>query len=208
MKTQKIDIFESVWQRLPGVHPTIESDSLVCIPPWSQAPRCASYHSQALRSQGSAVHITLRSQNAHSGVKIKILVSHWLLLKGQSGQILLRVNTSIIEEKIWRKIVWFAKLNTFDSPVWCTLRSQNFWTLWWNISLKLKPNSKIYQGPRWVWIMKKYGGQKSWDTLPLKQKTDMDQRKIPDQSKSGFKTLDLIMGLCRKYINPLVPNVD
>ena len=101
MKTQKIDIFESVWQRLPGVHPTIESDSLVCIPPWSQAPRCASYHSQALRSQGSAVHITLRSQNAHSGVKIKILVSHWLLLKGQSGQILLRVNTSIIEEKLF-----------------------------------------------------------------------------------------------------------
>ena len=39
-----------------------------------------------------------------------------------------------------------------------------------NISAKSKPNLKIltpvYQGPRWVQIMNKYGGQKSRDTLP------------------------------------------
>ena len=43
--------------------------------------------------------------------------------------------------------------------MWCTLRSRIFRNLWLNISTKLKPNSKIlkpvYQGPRWVRIMKK-----------------------------------------------------
>ena len=37
---------------------------------------------------------------AHRGVKIEIFVSLWLLLKGQSGEILLEVNTSIMIEKI------------------------------------------------------------------------------------------------------------
>ena len=37
-----------------------------------------------------------------------------------------------------------------------------------NISAKTKPNSKVfYQGPRWFRIMKKTGGRKSRDTLPL-----------------------------------------
>ena len=44
--------------------------------------------------------ITPRSQTAHRGVKIEIFVSlWWLLLKGQTGEILLGVNTSIIKEK-------------------------------------------------------------------------------------------------------------
>ena len=37
---------------------------------------------------------------AHRGVKIEICVSLWLLLKGQAGEILLEVNTSIMIEKI------------------------------------------------------------------------------------------------------------
>ena len=37
---------------------------------------------------------------AHRVVKIEICVSLWLLLKGQSGEILLEVNTSIMIEKI------------------------------------------------------------------------------------------------------------
>ena len=37
--------------------------------------------------------ITPRSQTAHHRVKIETFVFHWLLLKGQSGEILLGVNT-------------------------------------------------------------------------------------------------------------------
>ena len=44
----------------------------------------------------SAVWITLRSQNAHHGVKIEIFTSLWVPLKGQSGEILLGVNNSIM----------------------------------------------------------------------------------------------------------------
>ena len=40
-----------------------------------------------------------QSQTAHCGVKNEIFVSLWLLLKGQSGEILLGVNTSINKEK-------------------------------------------------------------------------------------------------------------
>ena len=57
---------------LCDVHPTTKSSYKVCIPPRSQAPWCASYPSQA----------------AHSGVKIEIIMSLWLLLKGQSREIL------------------------------------------------------------------------------------------------------------------------
>ena len=57
----------------------------MCIPPWSQAPWCASHRGVKLRG----VHHT-QSQTAHPGVKIEILVSLWLLLK---GEILLGVTT-------------------------------------------------------------------------------------------------------------------
>ena len=97
--------------KLPGVHPTVESSSAVCMTPGSQvikisqkAPRCAfhcgvklcSVHPSAESS--SSVCITRRSQMAHRGVKIEIFVSLWLLLKGQSREILLGVNTSIIDD--------------------------------------------------------------------------------------------------------------
>ena len=80
------------------MHPTAESDAAVCIIPRSQAPRCASHCGVKLRGvhhtaeSSSAMCITPRSQNAHLGVKIKIFGSLWMLLKGQSGEILLGVN--------------------------------------------------------------------------------------------------------------------
>ena len=62
-----------VQSQAPGVHHTVESSS--------------------------AVWTTLRSQTAHSGVRIKIFESLWLLLKGQSGEIILGVNIIITKEK-------------------------------------------------------------------------------------------------------------
>ena len=78
-KTQKTDIFRiSLTLRcashrrggLCGVLLTVESSSSVCI--------------------------KQRSQNAHCGVKIKIFTSLWVPLKGQSEEILLGVNNSIM----------------------------------------------------------------------------------------------------------------
>ena len=79
----------------------------------SLIPRCA-YHR---RVKLCRVHPTAESssvvwsQTAHHGVKIEIFVSLWLLSKGQSREILLGVNTSIMNERIWRTFVWFAKPN-------------------------------------------------------------------------------------------------
>ena len=112
--------------KLREVHPTGESDSAVCIPLGSQTPRCASYlrvkvpsvhyttessdpisqktlqcashRGVKLRSvhhtteSRSVVCITPQSQTCRS----KIFVSLWLPLKGQSGEILLGVNTYCI----------------------------------------------------------------------------------------------------------------
>ena len=93
-KTWKKDIFESVW--VLGVHPT------VCFPLRSQTPHCASHCGVNLRSElptaesSYAVCITPLSQNAHRRVKIEIFTSLWVPLKGQSGEILLGVNNSIM----------------------------------------------------------------------------------------------------------------
>ena len=86
------------------------------IPPWSQIPRSGSYRRVKLRGvdhteeSSSAEWIIVKSQaprcashcsvKEQLGVKIKIFVSLWLLLKGQSGEILLGMNTYIIEENI------------------------------------------------------------------------------------------------------------
>ena len=85
---------------------TAESDSAVCITPLSQALQCASYHRVKLHDvhhteeSSSMVYITLRSQTAHRGVRIKKFAGLWLPLKGQSVEILLGVNTYIGKEKI------------------------------------------------------------------------------------------------------------
>ena len=88
----------------------------------------------------------------------------WLLLKGQSLEILLRVNTSIMKEEI------LSIKGGFTKPKMLTPQSQNFLTLCTNILAKSAPNKKliksVHQGPGWVRIMKKNRGGKSPDTLP------------------------------------------
>ena len=85
----------------------------MCITPWSQvtqisekALRCASYGGVKLcglhpkADLSCAPCITPGSHPAHRGVRIKKFDARWLLLKGQLGEILLGVNTSIMKEKI------------------------------------------------------------------------------------------------------------
>ena len=101
----------------------------------------------------SAVYITPRSQTANRGVRIKNFASLWLLLKGQSLELLLRVNTSIMKEEI------LSIKGGFTKPKMLTPQSQNFLTLCTNILAKSAPNKKliksVHQGPGWVRIMKK-----------------------------------------------------
>ena len=158
--------------------------SAVCFPLWSQASRCVSHrgvklcgvapqcasHSgvqwskllKTLRGvhptaeSSSVVCITPRSQIAHCRVKIEIFVSLQLLLKGQSGEILLGANTSIIREnsiKVWKSGLTKLKILT---PGCHAHRGVEIFKLCDRIS---KLNSKIlmfiYQGPGWVHIMKK-----------------------------------------------------
>ena len=61
-----------IFKKLRSVHPTVESSSVVCIPPLSQAPSCASHHgvkkSKFLKKLCGVQHTaksncTLRSQN-------------------------------------------------------------------------------------------------------------------------------------------------
>ena len=84
-----------IFKKLRSVHPTVESSSVVCIPPLSQAPSCASHHgvkkSKFLKKLcGVQLCIPLRSQApwcaSHCevkllGVKIEIFVSLWLKRK-------------------------------------------------------------------------------------------------------------------------------
>ena len=123
----------------------------VCITPQS-------HEKKYLKNRNSAVCIKPWSQTAHCGVRIDIFESLSLLLKRQSGKILLWVNKSIMKEKIWRTIFWFAKPKILT--LWCHAhQSRIFRTLRSTISDKSKLNLKIlypvHQGPIWVRIMKK-----------------------------------------------------
>ena len=102
---------------LHGVHPTAELSSAVCI--------------------------TLRSQNAHCGVKIEIFVSLWLVLKGQWGEILLGVNISIIKEKILRKKILFAKTKIL-TPRCAAHRGVDFFELCDRISRRNRNRIRKY----------------------------------------------------------------
>ena len=68
----------------------------------SLTPLCASQRRVKLcgvlptAESSSAVCITPQSQNAHHGVKIEIFTSLWVPLKGQSGEILIGVDNSIM----------------------------------------------------------------------------------------------------------------
>ena len=73
--------------------------------PQSQTPQCASHRGAKLCGEhhtwesSSAVCIPLQSQTAHRRVRIEIFESLWLFLKGQAGEVLLGVNTSIMKKK-------------------------------------------------------------------------------------------------------------
>ena len=144
-----------------------QSDSAVCFLPRSQAPRCVHHTTES----SSPVCFLPRSQAprcaAHRRVKIENFGSLRLFLKGHSGEILLRLITSIIKEKIWRKKFLFAKTKILSPR--CDAHCET--EPWSTISAKSKQNSRIfqpvYQGPRWVQIVEKTGGRKSRDTLPL-----------------------------------------
>ena len=145
----------------PGVHPTAKSSSTVWIPPRSQvikisqkAPPCASCSWCAL----------------HRGVKIEIFVSLWLHFKGQSGEILLGVNTSIMKKNIRKTFFWFAKpkiltprchahcSRIFEICDWISLRNQNYIRTYFSLFIRGPDRFKSWQN----------GGRKSRDTLPLK----------------------------------------
>ena len=87
--------------RLCGVHHTTVSSSAVCITPQRQVTQisqktlwCASHRRVKLHGvhhteeSSSAVCITLWSQTAHHEVRIEKFCCLWLLLKGESGEIL------------------------------------------------------------------------------------------------------------------------
>ena len=128
MKTKYLKI-------LRGVNSTTESDP-VFFTPQSQltqisqkTPRCASYHNVHPSVESSSVMCIIpRSQTAHGRVWIKNLTGLWLLLKGQSGKILLGVNTSIMKEKIWS--IKVVLLNTRFTPRCYAHRWVEFFELW------------------------------------------------------------------------------
>ena len=102
-------------KKLCGVHHIVESSSAVCIILQSQAPWCA-FHSGVKLLQCASyrgvklcgVHniaesnCTPRSQNQN-------LWDLRLPFKGQTGEILIGVNTTVMKEKIWRTNFWFAQ---------------------------------------------------------------------------------------------------
>ena len=131
--------------KLRGVHPTKESSSPLCITP--------------------------RSQTAHWGVKIKIFESLWLLFVGQSGEILLEVNTSIMIEKIWRKFLFAKPKILTPRCVWH--RGVEFFELCdrisrWNRNQIRKYFSLFIRGTDEFESWKKWRLKISWHT-PFKQ---------------------------------------
>ena len=68
------EMFDLFFLDLKTSHHTPESDSMVCILPWSQAP---SYRGV----------VVVSSQTAHHEVRIEHFAGLWLLVKGQSREI-------------------------------------------------------------------------------------------------------------------------
>ena len=88
--------------------PNFSKNCVVCITAKSQALRCASPSCHGVRLRGvhptTESNCTLRSQIR----KFRWSLVAFKVLKGQSGEILLGVNTSIMKEKIGRTHFWFA----------------------------------------------------------------------------------------------------
>ena len=113
----------------------------VCIAPRSQSPWCSSH-------RGVKLH------TAESELKMS-LASAWLLLKGQSGEIILSVNTSIMREKIWITKCWFAKSKIL-TPRFHAHRGDRIFQYLGEIEIEFENTSAcVYQGPAWIPIMEK-----------------------------------------------------
>ena len=106
-----------VFKKLFGVHPIAESDSVVCFPPWSQAPQCASHHKvnctkflKKLRGVhhtaelSSVVCITLES-NCTLQSQNRNICESLVGLKGTEGRNLLSGEHILHKRKDLKKIV-------------------------------------------------------------------------------------------------------
>ena len=104
-----------IFMKLHGVHPTAESIPTVCIIPQSRVfqilkkknPPCAPHRRVNLRGVHPTAETISRCASYRGDnlccvhLESKLNSCLWLLLKGQSGQILPLVNTFIMKEKIW-----------------------------------------------------------------------------------------------------------
>ena len=138
------------------LYPTAESDSVVCIIPQSQA-RCSA-----------------QNQTAHCGVQIKIFPCLWLPLKGQSGKPFRGEHIyCIMKEKTWSKRCWLTKPIIMIQRCHAHRRVKIFKLCdlisWRNQNRFRQKFQPVYQGPRWVWIMKKKIEVKNLPTHSLLQ---------------------------------------
>ena len=113
-------------KKICSVHHTVDSSAAMCIIPRSQVPRCASHCGVKL----------------HSGARIKILESLWLLFKGTIRRKPFRNEHINHVRKYLKNIFWIWLALNFDSAMSCTPQSRILRTLWSNISAKSKPNLK------------------------------------------------------------------
>ena len=67
-----------IFKKLRGVHHTAESSCALCMPPWSQAPRCASHH----RVKWSKFFKKLRSVHPTAESTPRCASHHWVRLRG------------------------------------------------------------------------------------------------------------------------------
>ena len=106
-----------------------ESISVVCITPLSQSPWCPLHRFRSISAVCSHCqsphhttepNFTAQSQN-------KNLAGLWLLLKGQSGEILLGMKPSIMKEKNWSIKSRFTKPTIWAPPCHAQLCDRISW---------------------------------------------------------------------------------
>ena len=129
-------------KKLRGVHHSAETISAVCITPSSQSLRCASHrkvniccvhHSVESISAECIIPRTPRSQTVHRGDQIEIFVCLWLLFKGQSGEILLGVNTSTVCLNWWfvaKHTIWTPRCRAYHGVEIFELCDRISWRNW------------------------------------------------------------------------------
>ena len=145
-------MFDLFFLDLNTSHHTPESDSMVCILP------CMESSSIIPRSRGVQPNCTPRSQN---------WTFRWTLVacKGtiKRNKILLGVDTPTMKDLKFKKWVYYCMPKIWLGRV--TPWSQNFQTLWSNISAKSKPNLKILlSGAQMGSNQEKWRWKISWHT--------------------------------------------